>query len=531
MSASRERRTRAQDPLTAQLKEQKKSVKESEKQRSAVISAIVVVGLIFSIGISVWNQGFYQRSATAVSIDGSNYTAAHLQLLYSDQIYAALIGTIPQAEDGFAYNYSLAPDEVTYSFATGETWHDIFVQYSIIALQELHAITTAAQKNGYELPQEGQDEFASTVVSLNTAWIGQTSNLDSYLRYQYGAYMTEQAFLDILYMQLVANYYGQSMSETFENTQDELDTYYMDNKDELDVINLSQFVFTAYTDTTTLVEDEIKVLSDEEIEDNLLLEIQALLPTIGEVEEKILAPDADLAALKEEYEEVADSIFVEYDVLSGSYVSNELLGEWLLSSDREEGDTFTATSTGYGTSTYYIVKYHGRTIADSPTSSIRHIYIGAGDSDSEEDPTEEEFEIALAQAEEMLAQWVADGSSEDNFAELATLHSVDSSSALQGGLINEISEYSGYVDTFSAWALDPERASGDTGIVQNTGSSIQGYHIMYFQEWGEPVWALYADYSILNDKIDAWYDDVVATHASSTTIGNGLSYVFPATLY
>lgn len=75
---------------------------------------------------------------------------------------------------------------------------------------------------------------------------------------------------------------------------------------------------------------------------------------------------------------------------------------------------------------------------------------------------------------------------EDSFAQLAQENSADTSSASNGGLLQYVSPHSGYVDTFTQWSLDPSRQPGDTGIIQNTGSSVKGYHIMYFAGWGRP---------------------------------------------
>ncbi len=121
---------------------------------------------------------------------------------------------------------------------------------------------------------------------------------------------------------------------------------------------------------------------------------------------------------------------------------------------------------------------------------MRHILIGAADANIT--PTEEQYEQAKAKAEELLAQWEAGDATEDSFAQLAQENSADTSSASNGGLLQYVSPYSGYVDTFTQWSLDPSRQPGDTGIIQNTGSSVKGYHIMYFAGWDDPVWAVSA---------------------------------------
>lgn len=86
---------------------------------------------------------------------------------------------------------------------------------------------------------------------------------------------------------------------------------------------------------------------------------------------------------------------------------------------------------------------------------MRHILIGAADANIT--PTEEQYEQAKAKAEELLAQWEAGDATEDSFAQLAQENSADTSSASNGGLLQYVSPYSGYVDTFTQWSLDPSR--------------------------------------------------------------------------
>ena len=129
----------------------------------------------------------------------------------------------------------------------------------------------------------------------------------------------------------------------------------------------------------------------------------------------------------------------------------------------------------------------------------------------------------LARAEELLAQWEAGDATEDSFAQLAQENSADTSSASNGGLLQYVSPYSGYVDTFTQWSLDPSRQPGDTGIIQNTGSSVKGYHIMYFAGWDDPVWAVSAKNALNNEQYSQWAEKLAS--ACTVTRGSGLKYV------
>src|SRR5699024_983811 len=123
-----------------------------------------------------------------------------------------------------------------------------------------------------------------------------------------------------------------------------------------------------------------------------------------------------------------------------------------------------------------------------------------------------------AEAEELLEQWKAGEATEDSFAALAQENSADTGSAANGGLISNISAASGYVDTFADWALDPARQPGDTGIVQNTGSSTKGWHIMYYVGSHDPIWKQTAFSALQSED----YDQLLADIDGSVTAQQGL---------
>ena len=80
------------------------------------------------------------------------------------------------------------------------------------------------------------------------------------------------------------------------------------------------------------------------------------------------------------------------------------------------------------------------------------------------------------------------------------------------------------MSTFTDWALDAARQPGDTGIVQNTGSSVKGWHIMYFVgRDGDPVWKLTAKTAMENNDYTDWQN--AAKDKVSYTTGLGLKFV------
>lgn len=120
--------------------------------------------------------------------------------------------------------------------------------------------------------------------------------------------------------------------------------------------------------------------------------------------------------------------------------------------------------------------------------NVRHILVGIeGEADSSGNYSDAQWAACKASAEKLLNQFKSGAATEEAFAQLAMAHSQDPGSAENGGLYADLTKDTNFIDTFKNWYMDAGRKPGDTGIVQNTQSSVQGYHIMYFVS-SAPVW-------------------------------------------
>lgn len=131
---------------------------------------------------------------------------------------------------------------------------------------------------------------------------------------------------------------------------------------------------------------------------------------------------------------------------------------------------------------------------------VRHILVGMeGSADSEGNYDAAQWQTCLDKAQKMLDDFVAGGGTEDDFAKLAIDQSQDPGSAENGGLYSQLTKDTGFIEDFKNWYLDESRKPGDTGLVKNTESSVQGYHIMYFVG-SYPIWEYEAKSAILTDN-------------------------------
>lgn len=126
-------------------------------------------------------------------------------------------------------------------------------------------------------------------------------------------------------------------------------------------------------------------------------------------------------------------------------------------------------------------------------SSVRHILVKV-----ETEATEEDWNLALIEAEGILDEWKAGEATEDSFAALASQYTDDTASIPTGGLYENVNVDASYVAAFLEWSVDDTRMPGDTGIVKTE----YGYHIMYFVE-GTPYWSMLVGDQIVADRIQA----------------------------
>ena len=329
--------------------------------------------------------------------------------------------------------------------------------------------------------------------------------------------MTYDTFVELLNRQALASEYSSNYVSSLEYTDADYQAYYAENADLLDTITVSQFAFQAKVETKDAEGKDIE-MTDEE---------KAAALESAKAEQKALAEELlarleageDPQALADEFKDALYSASVN-DARTGVSV-NSAYSEWALDEARKAGDTtlaeYESSDTAY---LYYVARFEDRHLDETLPANVRHVLVAAATDEGASAPTDAQYAEAKAKAEALLKEW--DGT-EEGFMAMAQEHSADPGSAKNGGLISNITADSGYVDTFSDWALAPSRKVGDTGIVQNTGSSTKGWHIMYFAGHADPIWEQTAYSTLANEAYSAWLESV--TEGFEPELGSGMKYV------
>ncbi len=518
MSASRGKKDRRNDGQGMSAREQHLQKEAAALKTTRIYSVILGIVAVAAILILIWNSGFIQRSATAATVNGQKVTTADLQFYYNASYngimnqYASSFGMPP-----FDPSQSLA-DQV-YNEETGESWHSHVLDTALNNLTLDTAMVDKANAEGYQLSELGQKSLDETIRQLDTGWASRGfPSRQAFIRASFGPYMTYDRAVELLTTRNLASDYAAAHVDELRNTEypaDLYSSYYNENANDLDTYTYSQVIFQAKVDTKDADGNPIEMTDEERT--------AAMDKAKAEAKANAQALQARLDAgeklTQEMLDELGDTVFngtISQD-RTGSQL-NSTYSEWMMDPARKSGDTTLAEYDGGTLFNYYVVRFEGRKLDETATADIRHILVAAGDGTAE--PTQEQYDEAKAKAQALLDQWQAGEATEESFAALAAENSADSGSASNGGLIAGVSASSGFIPAFQDWALDSSRKAGDVGLVQNTGSSIKGWHVMYYAGQGDPIWKQIATNSFLSDDYAEWEKSVLEGYESELASGS-----------
>ena len=511
MSASKEQKKQQELERQRQLEEQAKA----ERKKMKLYGLVGAVCAVAAAAVLVVNSGILQRNVAAVTVNGTKYTAVDMQYYYNMQYQNAASMSQSYAMYGidYGFDYTVDPAKQVYNTETGETWADFFMESAKQSALYLTAVNDAAKKAGHTLSQEALDTRDAVLQNMETVWVGSYTSRNDFLRANYGSYMTYDRLLELLDKELLATDYVNAITAEMEYDEAAYDAYYADHADDLDTFTFTQFVLQAKEPVAA----EGQTLSAEEKAAGLE-QAKADKKVVAEEILAKLAGGADPETLAEEYKDELYSSAISTTRV-GTSMQNTTFADWALEAGRKNGDTSLTEYDGTTLYNYYVVRFEERALDESKTADVRHMLIAAEANDSVSVPTDDQFAVAEAKAQEVLDLWKKGEATEESFAALVPQYTADTSSAANGGLIEKISASSGYVEEFANWALDPARQVGDTGLVKNTGSAVMGWHVMYYVGDNMPVWQMTANSALLEADYAAWETETVKGYEAQEGFG------------
>jgi len=510
MSASREKKER-QNAGGSQRGGQARQDEAAYKRKVRLYTGVGVVVVVLVAALLMWNSGIFQRGTIAASVGDTKYTVADLSYYYQDARYS---------QTYFYYMYGMTPpdDSDVMDAESGKTYHDYYMELALESLSRDTALYDEAVEGGMT-EQDVAEAVDSEIEAAKSAASSNGYTYGSYLKAQYGKYMTPGAFESATTRAIMAQECYNRHYKGLEYSEADIQTYYNENKNSLDTFEYSYLYFTpeAVADTN----EDGSERTDEEKE-------ELAKAALADAKQKA---DAALAALQDGGE-VADAITTyapgssaDHTVTFGSDFASAVYASKLYG--MEAGECALVEN---GESGYYVAALHSRTRVDDPTQDTRHILIRAESTTDDKNnvvpPTEEAWNTAKEKADKVLSEYQAGEQTEEAFAALAEKYSEDTGSNANGGLYEGV--YKGqFVSEFDTWLFDSARQPGDVEIIRHedaepASNSYFGYHIIYYVGQNDPVWKLTADKALRDADAAEWESGVKEGYTAALEAGADL---------
>ena len=529
MSASREKKIRQE--LAAQgipdIKQIRAEEERKQQRRANILyGSVAAVFVLVAVGLLIWNSQIIQRNSTAISVDGEKYSSAEVSYYYNSAYNSVATG---QYASYVSLNTSTPPtqqvmtemDMLFLGAALPEgkeemTWHEYFMILTKQNLVSQTAVLKAAEADGFTFTAEMKEEYQTTMDTIATYAKLNGMSSSAYLKSMFGASMTPKTFQKMMSNAILVSYYQEKQWNDLSYSDNQISTYYEQNKNQFDVADYEYIIFRATPETKKDADGNVITPTDAEN--------AAAKATAEAAAKDVLAryqAGESLEALAKEYSDITTYTHQE----QGSYYTSDVQ-KWVYESSRVSGDKTMLESA----TSYYVVGFNSRSRSDYLPVNVRHILVKVDTSnlDSEAENYEELRKVlidaAASDAQSILTEWKSGAATAETFAELAGKYSADTGSNANGGLYTDVPKGQ-MVDEFDAWIYDESRKVGDTDIIfVDMDGYYTGYHVMYFDGWGDtPYWKMEVEDTMRNEDYNKWYESLdtdlpVVEH-------NGIKYV------
>ncbi|MDR0839497.1 MAG: hypothetical protein LBN99_07670 [Oscillospiraceae bacterium] len=495
-----------------------------KKSRTSVFAlvTVAVIAVLF-IGATLVNSNFLRRRMTALEAAGVKLTVAEYNCFYIDAVndYNNYVSSYyPDDAASMLPDNSRPLTAQIYDTSTGQTWAEFYDSMAIENARQTAAVYSDAQAKGYKLSEEDETALQTQLDQQETdikTYYGLKS-MKEYVRLVYGGVSTKKDYLRVARLRYTINAYAKYTYDGFSYSQEQIDSYYAENKDGLDTFTYRYFIVqeesVSYSDFDT---DEAYATAKSEAYAAAKAKADGYLDAISsavasEVEFVVSAADNDAS------EEFTDTTLVRG---FGEQVT-AAISDWIKAPERVTGNlaVIPATEDPETNTGFYVVYFMSRSANDYLTANMRQLVV-TPEAVSQSDYTGEDgqldvlaYDDALGQAqaaakekaEALYAQWQESGATEDGLVELMAGNSSD---ATEGGLYENVERNrSGQDITVNNWLFVTDRKAGDHTLFQDTNDA---WVIVYFIDNGPLYSDFLAEARLREADYTAWqtaYDSV-----------------------
>lgn len=465
--------------------QKRKEEKEKEKKEERISTA---VGIVFLVALVCLVASFPIRTylathETYVVINGEEVNKVEFDYVYntSKNNYITQYGSYLSY-----FGLDTSKDLSTQMYSDTLTWQDYFEQNAVESLKQNKALMAEAKAAGFTY--DTTDEYNTFKETIKTSAAAAGVSDKEYVRSIYGSYATMGCIEEYVKNDMVMNAYYQKLQEDNAPSDDEIQSYYEENKATYDSVDyrLTTIEADLPTEPTELADPVEETAADttgttdgtaatDSTQDTAYQPSDAEIAKAME-DAKVLADDAEQTVAKDgEAHENEKKSSVNY-----------MISDWLFDDARKAGDTTVITNDN--SHCYYAVAFEKRYLDETPSADVRVII-----------PTEDKT------GEEILEEWKNGAATEDSFAELCKKYTQDTSAVENGGLFEQVTK-TGMTEELSNWIFDSSRQAGDTVAITVSDTT----YVLYYIGQDQPEWKINIKNTLVSDTMSQHVQDITA---------------------
>ena len=464
--------------------QKRKEEKEKEKKEERISTAIGIVVLVALVCLvaSFPIRTYLATHETYVVVNGEAVNKVEFDYQYN----LTKNNYITQYGSYLTYfGLDTSKDLSTQMYSDTLTWQDYFEQNAVESLKQNKALMAEAKAAGFTY--DTTDEYNTFKETIKTSAASAGISEKEYVRSIYGSYATMGRIEEYVKNDMVMNAYYQKLQEDNAPSDDEIQSYYEENKATYDSVDyrLTTIEADLPTEPTELADPvEATTAPDADTDGTATTDTTqdtAYQPSDAEIakameDAKVLADDAEKTVAKDgEAHENEKKSSVNY-----------LISDWLFDDARKAGDTTVITNdNGH---CYYVVAFEKRYLDETPSADVRVII-----------PTEDKT------GEEILEEWKSGAATEDSFAELCKKYTQDTSAVENGGLFEQVTK-TGMTEELSNWIFDNSRQAGDTVAITVSDTT----YVLYYIGQDQPEWKINIKNTLVSDTMSQHMQDITA---------------------
>ena len=465
--------------------QKRKEEKEKEKKEERISTA---VGIVFLVALVCLVASFPIRTylathETYVVINGEKVNKVEFDYVYntSKNNYITQYGSYLSY-----FGLDTSKDLSTQMYSDTLTWQDYFEQNAVESLKQNRALIAEAKAAGFTY--DTTDEYNTFKETIKTSAAAAGVSDKEYVRSIYGSYATMGRIEEYVKNDMVMNAYYQKLQEDNAPSDDEIQSYYEENKATYDSVDyrLTTIEADLPTEPTELADPVEETAADttgttDGTAATDTTQDTAYQPSDAEIakameDAKVLADDAEQTVAKDgEAHENEKKSSVNY-----------MISDWLFDDARKAGDTTVITNDN--SHCYYVVAFEKRYLDETPSADVRVII-----------PTEDK------NGEEILEEWKNGAATEDSFAELCKKYTQDTSAVENGGLFEQVTK-TGMTEELSSWIFDSSRQAGDTVAITVSDTT----YVLYYIGQDQPEWKINIKNTLVSDTMSQHVQDITA---------------------